>query len=27
MGTRRHGGDGGKRNVTEVSTAHRATEM
>ena len=26
-GTQSHGGDGGKRNVTEVPTAQRATEM
>ena len=26
-GTRSHGGDGGKRNVTEVPTAQRATEV
>ena len=27
MGTRRHGVDGGKRNVSEVPTAQRATEV
>ena len=27
IGTRSHGGDGGKRNVTEVPTAQRATEV
>ena len=27
IGTRSHGGDGGKRNVTEVLTAQRATEV
>ena len=26
MGTRRHGGDGDKRNITEVPTAQRVTE-
>jgi len=27
MGTRRHGEDGGKRNITEVPTAQRRTEV
>ena len=27
IGTQSHGGDGGKRNVTEVPTAQRATEV
>ena len=27
IGTRSHGGDGCKRNITEVPTAQRATEM
>ena len=27
IGTRSHGGNGGKRNVTEVPTAQRATEV
>ena len=27
IGTQSHGGDGGKRNVTEVLTAQRATEV
>ena len=27
IGTRSHGVDGGKRNITEVSTAQRATEV
>ena len=27
MGTRSYGVDGGKRNITEVSMAHRATEV
>ena len=27
IGTRRHGGDGGKGNITEVPTAQRATEV
>ena len=27
IGTRSHGGDGGKRNITEVPTAQSATEM
>ena len=27
IGTRSHGGDGGKRNITEVPTAQRATEV
>jgi len=27
IGTRSHGGDGGKRNVTQVPTTQRATKV